>query len=67
MKYIVKDEEYVNMKENLIDLLNSDNRINGIVLIELIERYWNYELIKEFVNRKEMFFQLEIDRLLNSN
>ena len=67
MKYIVKDEEYVNMKENLIDLLNSDDRMNGIVLLEFIEGYWNYELIKEFVNSKEMFFQLEIDRLLNNN
>jgi hypothetical protein len=67
MKYIVKDEEYVNMKENLIDLLNSDDRMNGIVLLEFTEGYWNYELIKEFVNSKEMFFQLEIDRLLNNN
>ena len=59
MKYIIKDEEYVNMKEKLIDLLNSDNRMNGIELLELIEEYWDYELIKSFVEGKENFFQLE--------
>lgn len=65
MKYIVKDEEYVNMKEKLIDLLNSDNRMNGIELLEFVEEYWNYELIKGFVNSKELFFKLEVERLFN--
>ena len=65
MKYLVKNEEYVNMKEKLIDLLNSDNRMNGIELLEFVEEYWNYELIKGFVNSKELFFKLEVERLMN--
>ena len=60
MKYIVKDEEYVNMKENLIDLLNSDDRMNGIVLLEFIEGYWNYELIKEFVTQANSIKKLSL-------
>lgn len=67
MKYLVKDEEYVNMKEELIDLLNSDNRMNANELLGFIEEYWDYEIIKEFVRGKENFFQWEIDRLMDEN
>lgn len=67
MKYLVKDEEYVNMKEELIDLLNSDNRMNANELLGFIEEYWDYEIIKEFVRGKENFFQWEVDRLMDEN
>ena len=36
MKYLVKNEEYVNMKEKLIDLLNSDDRMNVNLLLEFM-------------------------------
>ena len=65
MKYLVKNEEYVNMKEKLIDLLNSDDRMNVNLLLEFIENQWDYEIIKRFVNDKETFFKLEVDRLMN--
>ena len=64
MKYLVKNEEYVNMKEKLIDLLNSDDRMNGNVLLGFIEEYWDYELIKGFVDGKETFFKLEVENLV---
>jgi len=65
MKYLVKNEEYVNMKEKLIDLLNSDDRMNVNLLLEFIENQWDYEIIKRFVDDKETFFKLEVDRLMN--
>ena len=64
MKYLVKNEEYVNMKEKLIDLLNSDDRMNVNLLLEFIEEYWDYELIKGFVDGKETFFKLEVENLV---
>ena len=67
MKYLVKDDEYVNMKEELIDLLNSDDRMNGNVLLEFIECHWDYELIKQFVENKENFFQWEVEKLMDEN
>ena len=65
MKYLVKNEEYVNMKEKLIDLLNSEDRMNVNLLLEFIENQWDYEIIKRFVDDKETFFKLEVDRLMN--
>ena len=53
------------MKEKLIDLLNSDDRMNVNLLLEFIENQWDYEIIKRFVDDKETFFKLEVDRLMN--
>lgn len=64
MKYIVKGEDYSMMKEEVIDLLNSDDRMNVYDMLDLVEKHWDYESIKEFVVGRENLFQWEIERLV---
>ena len=64
MKFTLKDEDYSMMKEEIIDTLNSDDRMNVYEMLELIEKHWNYEVVKEFVRGRENFLQWEIERLV---
>jgi len=64
MKHTVKGEDYFLMKEEIIDLLNSDDRMSVYDMLDLVEKHWDYESIKEVVVFKENFFQWEIERLV---
>ena len=64
MKFTIKEEEYSAMKEELIKLLNSDNRMNIDEILSLIEKHWGYINIQQYVECKENFFQWEIERLI---
>ena len=66
MKFTIKEEEYLAMKEELIKLLHFDNRMNIDEILSLIEKHWGYTNIQQYVEYKENFFQWEIERLIHN-
>lgn len=63
-KDTIKNEEYVEMKNELIEMLESDDRMNVHELLQFIENHWDYVKIKDHVRWKENFYQWEVDKLM---